>query len=86
VLETEPFEQFDAAESTMSELEVRTDEHQLRVKGVDEHIRHEVLGLLEAEVVGEFDHDEGVDAGGLQDLTLLVVARERLGAGIRSPC
>ena len=81
---TKAFEQLDSAESAMAETKVGSDEHELRVQGRDQHIRHEVFRLFEAEPVGELDHHQGIDAGRLEHGALLVVARQALRARARA--
>ena len=68
----------------MAEPEVGSDEHELRVQGSNQHIRHEVFRLFEAEVIRELDHHEGIDAGRLEHGALLVVTRQALRVGARA--
>ena len=69
-------QQGDVAPALVAEVEVVADDHDLRAEALDQHLSHELLGRLLGPGLVEGQHDDVVDARGLQQLDLVLVAGE----------
>ena len=70
----------DVAAATLAEVEVGADDDEAGVRGVGEHLAHEVLGRLLAAGLVEVQHVREVEvAGGVEQLELLLGRGEQAG-------
>ena len=70
-----PLQERDVAAAALAEVEVGADHHEPRVRGVGEHLAHEVLGRFLAARLVEVQHVREVEvAGGVEQLELLLRA------------
>ena len=80
-----PLQQGDVAPAGVAEVEVGPDHDQPGLEAAVEHLAHEVLGRFPPAGLVEGEDDGVVDeAGGLEELQLLVEAGEQLGGGLRA--
>ena len=80
---THVFEECDVPPPTMSEVEVRTDDHELGVQAADEDLAHEVLGRFHRARLIEVDDERVADAGAFEQFELLFEVGEQTRGRLR---